>query len=390
MKTLFRNQSIKVSILFLLLSVLPSPCLGARGENGVTDHEILLGQSCALSGPAQAVGIGMRAGLNAYFMKINAEDNGIHGRKIRLVSLDDRYEPYLAINNTRELIDEKKVFMLIGEVGTPTAKAVVPMAEREGIPFFGPLSGAEFLRNPFKRYVINIRGSYYQETEKLVQYLVDIKKLKRIACFYQNDEYGQAGLTGVVNALERRSLQLVARDTYERNTQAVKSALITINRARPEAVIMIGAYKPCAEFIILAKEIGMTDTIFCNLSFVGSETFSSELGAKGEGCIISQVATFPWNSSIPLVQEYTAAMKRYQPSEDLGFVSLEGYMVGKLFGLAAARVKGDLTREKLIDMIDTTAHFDLGGIRLEFGPNDHQGMDDIFLTVIRHGRIEAL
>jgi len=355
-------------------------------ENGVTDNEIILGQSCALSGPAEALGIGMRNGLNAYFSKIN-EQGGIHGRKIRLISRDDGYEPDKAIANTRELIGKENVFLLIGEVGTPTSKAVVPIAEKEKVPFFCPFTGAEFLRNPFKRYVINLRGSYFQEMEKLAQYLVDKKKLKTIACFYQNDGYGQAGLAGIQNALKKRSMELIATGTYERNTVAVKSATLSIRKARPDAIVMVGAYKPCAEFIKLAQKTGMGKTVFCNISFVGTEALRQELGDAGEGCIISQVVRFPWDKTIPIVQEYTNDMKKYQPEAKIGFVSLEGYMAGKLFYSIAELIEGDLTREKFLSAIEKKQTFDLGAVVLNFGPGDHQGMDEVFLTIIKGGKI---
>ena len=364
-------------------------CGNAFAEDGVTTSEIVLGQSCALTGPAQALGKGMRAGLNAYFAKVNAE-GGVNGRKIRLISKDDGYEPDRAIKNTAQLIQNDKVFLLVGEVGTPTSKAVVPILGQIQVPFFGPFTGAEFLRNPFKKYVINIRGSYYQEMEKLAQYLVDKKGLKKIACFYQNDSYGHAGLSGIKIALSKRGMELVATGTYERNTIAVKSSLLKIRRAKPDAVVMVGAYKPCGEFIKQAKKAGMTDTIYCNISFVGTEAFRKELGDAGEGCIISQVVRFPWDERVPLVKEYTAAMKKYQPNAKIGFVSLEGYMVGKLFCMVTREVKGDLTRESFIKAVGATGTFDLGGVHLEFGPNDHQGMDEVFLTVIRGGQVRPL
>ncbi len=375
--------------LFFVLMIVICVASAALGEDGITEQEIILGQSCALSGPAQALGTGMKVGLNAYFSKINVA-GGVQGRKINLISLDDGYEPYRAIKNTRTLIQKNKVFMLVGAVGTPTSKAVVPMAEKAGVPFFGPFTGAEFLRNPFKKYVINVRGSYYQEMEKIAQYVVDRLGKTRIACFYQNDGYGQAGLNGIKIALAKRSLELVSSGTYERNTVAVKSGLLTIKKSHPEAVIMVGAYKPCAEFIKLAKKIGMKDVVFCNISFVGTEALRKELGGDGEGCIISQVVTFPWNTDVPLVKEYIAAMGKYQPEEKIGFVSLEGYMVGKLFSMAAGSVRGELTHENLIRTIESEATFDLGGVNLQFGPDDHQGMDEVFLTIIRSGKIVPL
>lgn len=382
-----RSEMKKRFILLMILGVLFYG--NALAQEGVTDNEILLGQSCALTGPAQALGNGMRAGMTAYFKKINAE-GGINGRKIRLISKDDGYEPNRAIANTQTLIEKDRVFLLIGEVGTPTSKAVVPIAEKAKVPFFGPFTGAEFLRNPFKKYVINVRGSYYQEMERLAQYLVDKKGLKKIACFYQNDGYGQAGLSGIKIALKKRSMQLAGTGTYERNTVAVKSGLLSIKRSNPEAVIMVGAYKPCAEFIKLAKKVGMNKTVYCNISFVGTEALRKELGAAGEGCIISQVVKFPWDQSIQLVKDFHADMKKFQPDERPGFVSLEGYMVAKLFSMAAKSVKGNLTRESFIKTVDGVGRFDLGGVRLQFSSNDHQGMDEVFLTVIKGGKIDPL
>lgn len=361
----------------------------AGAEDGVTSTEILLGQSCALTGPAAALGTGMRAGLLACFSKYN-DGGGIDGRKIRLESRDDGYEPDRAINNTRDFIEKEKVFLLIGEVGTPTSKAVVPMAEKASVPFFGPFTGAEFLRKPFKRYVVNVRGSYYQEMEELARYLIDKKGLKKIACFYQNDGYGKAGLSGINIALANRSMALAATGTYERNTLAVKRGVLAIRKAKPDAVVMVGAYKPCAEFIKVAKKAGMKDTVFCNISFVGTAALIEELKETGEGCIISQVVKFPWDTSVGLVEEYQAAMKKYQPAEKIGFVSLEGYMVGKLFCMAAQKVNGDLTREKFIDAVQRTKTFDLGDVIPKFSSSDHQGMDEVFLTVIEGGKIKPL
>lgn len=375
-------------ILMIPLFILVA-CGFAFAESGVTGNEILLGQSCALSGPAEALGIGMRSGLNAYFSKIN-ERGGINGRRIRLISRDDSYEPDKAIVNTRTLIEKENVFLLIGAVGTPTSKAVVPIAEKAKVPFFCPFTGAEFLRNPFKKYVINLRGSYFQETEKLAQYLIDKKKVKNIACFYQNDDYGLAGLEGIQNALAKRKMELVATGSYERNTVAVKSAILSIRKARPDAIVMVGAYKPCAEFIKLSRKTGMGKTVFCNISFVGTEALQQELGDAGEGCIISQVVILPWDDTIPIVQEYIDDMKKYQPEAKIGFVSLEGYMAGKLFCAVSESVEGDLTRENFLSAIEKKKEFDLGGVVLQFGPGDHQGMDEVFLTIIKGGKIVSI
>lgn len=355
-------------------------------------EEIVLGQSCALSGPTAALGRAMRDGIAAYLLKLQKE-GGIRGKTVRLITKDDGYEPEKAIKNTRELIEEEKVFLLIGEVGTPTSNAVLGIAEEHKIPFFAPFTGAEGLRNPVKPHVIHLRASYYQEMEKLASYLVDKKKLTRIACFYQNDAYGQTGLAGIQKALARRKLELVATGNYERNTLGVKVAVLEIRKGNPEAIVMVGAYAPCAEFIKLAKRLGMKDTLFCNISFVGTEALKEALGEDGEGVIISQVVVFPWDQSIPLVREYTAGMTEYQkenPEATIGFVSLEGYMAAKLFHKIAEAVKGELTREAFLQTLHEVKEFDLGGIKLVYGPQDHQGLDEVFLTVIQGGAILPL
>ena len=374
--------------IFLIISVLFLPEI-AVAEEGISPESITVGQSCALSGPAQDLGINMRAGIEAYFAKINAS-GGINGRKIILISKDDGYEPAEAINNTRELIENDRVFLLIGEVGTPTSQAVVPIAEKANIPFVGPFTGAEFLRNPYKKYVVNVRGSYYQEMEKLAQYLVDQKGLKKIACFYQNDGYGQAGLGGIEIALKKRGMTLVSTGTYERNTVAVKGGLLNIRKTSPDAVVMVGAYKPCAEFIKLAKQVGMRDTVFANISFVGTNSLAKELGKEGDGTIISQVVNFPNDDSVALVKEYKENLKKYQPQFTPGFVSLEGYMVGKLFAMVTASFPGEPTREGFIRTVQEKGTFDLGGVVLQYGPRDNQGMDEIFLTIIEDGQVKPL
>jgi branched-chain amino acid transport system substrate-binding protein len=348
---------------------------------GEPDNTILLGQSAAMSGPAKNLGIELRAGFLAAFSRVNGS-GGIRGKEIRLLTLDDGYEPDRAIKNTNELIEEDQVFMLVGEVGTPTAKAVVPIIEKRRIPFFAPFTGAEFLRAPSRKYVINVRASYFQEMEKLASYLVDQKKLKRIACFYQNDSYGFSGLAGIQKALARRGMMLVSQGSYERNTVAVMGGIRDIFQEEPEAIILVGAYAACAEFIKLSKTKYGDATIFCNISFVGTESLKDTLGAYGENVIVSQVVPYPRDTTIPLIQEYTDAMVKYQHDAPISFVTLEGYIAGKLFAEIALAVKGDLTREKFISTMREVGSFDLGGIVLTFAEDDHQGLDSIYLTTI--------
>lgn len=348
---------------------------------GVSASVVRFGQSAAFDGPAGALGSGMRVGLMAAFAEANAR-GGVRGLTLELAGYDDGYEPEATIVNTRRLIAEDGVFALIGAVGTPTSAAAVPIAAEAGVPFVGPFTGAEFLRERSNGHVINVRASYFQETEELVERLTADLGITRIAAFYQDDSYGRAGLAGIQRALDKRGMQLAGEGTYERNTTAVRQGLLAIRRAEPEAVIMIGAYRPCAEFIKLARQIKL-DAVFANVSFVGSEALQQELGEAGTGVLISQVVPLPWDSSVPLVAAYQRALAAYDPSAKPGFISLEGYMVGRVAIAAIERIPGEVTREAFLRAVAGSGPIDLGGVTLEYGDGDNQGMDQVFLTMIQ-------
>lgn len=350
-------------------------------ENGITSDKIVLGQSAAFEGPASALGLGMRLGLQAAFKEVNS-NGGINGRSIELITYNDGYEPEKAIANIKTLIEEDKVFALIGSVGTPTSKASQPIAKTANVPFIGPFTGAGFLRDPSNNNnVVNVRGSYDQETEEWIKHLTEDIGAKRIAILYQDDSFGRAGLSGVEKAMERRGLKLAAKGTYERNTVAVKSALLTIRKAKPDAVVMVGSYKPIAAFVKLAKRVKMKST-FVTISFVGSEALAAELGDIGKGVVITQVVPLPSDSSLPLIAQYQAALKALDGTAKPGFVSLEGYLVGRLMTKALLQIKGEVTRENLVATIQRVGTFDLGGVTLEYGSEDNQGMDTVYLSVI--------
>jgi branched-chain amino acid transport system substrate-binding protein len=353
----------------------------ARAEPGVFDDRIVFGQSAAFDGPAAALGLGMREGILAAFNEANA-GGGVNGHKLELVSYDDGYEPEKAIANTKRLIGEDTVFALVGEVGTPTSNAVQPIATEAGVPFIGPFTGAAFLRDPSLKNVINIRGSYGQETEAWIEHLTKDLGISKIAILYQDDTFGRAGLAGVQKAMDKRGMKLVAEGTYERNTTAVKTALLAIRAANPEAVVMVGAYKPCAEFIKLARKLKL-DAVFVNISFVGSNALAKELGPDGKGVVVTQVVPFPEDTSIPLVARYQKALKAANANAEVGFVSLEGYMVGQLVIQALQKLQGPVTRDGLLSTIKQVGTFDVGGVTLSYGPEDNQGMDQVFLTVIQ-------
>jgi branched-chain amino acid transport system substrate-binding protein len=367
-----------------LLAALP-----ASAENGVSADKIVFGQAAALDGPAAALGQGMRDGLLAAFGEVN-KAGGVKGHKLDLISVDDGYEPGKSIDAAKKLINDDKVFALVGSVGTPTSAAVQPIATEAGVPFIGAFTGAEFLRDPYKPGVVNVRASYFQETETMVDHLTKDLGVTRIAIFYQDDAFGQAGLAGVKRALDKRHMTLAAEGTYERNTTAVKGALLSIMKGKPEAVIMIGAYQPCAAFIKLAHQVKL-DATFVNISFVGSDALAKELGPDGAGVVITQVVPLPEDTSIDLVKRYQTALKASKPDAKPGFVSLEGYMVGRLVIAALEKAQGEITRKALLEAITNTGTFDLGGVKLEYSASSNRGSSQVFLTVLQpDGTFKAL
>jgi branched-chain amino acid transport system substrate-binding protein len=352
----------------------------ARAEDGVFVDKIVFGQVAALEGPAQALGQGMREGILAAFGEVNRA-GGIKGRKLELTSLDDGYEPEKTIEATKKLIGEEKVFALVGAVGTPTSKAGQPIATDARVPFIGPFTGAEFLRSPYNRYVVNVRSSYFQETEAWIEHLTKDLGISKIAILYQDDAFGLAGLQGVKIALAKRNMALVASGSFKRNTTAIKSALLDIMKGQPQAVVTVGPYKPIAEFVRIAHQQKFNPT-FVAISFVGSDALAREMGSHGAGVVISQVVPFPWDSSIPVVSAYQQAMRALNADGKPGFVSLEGYIVGRLVAETLRRMPEEPTREGFLTVI-AKGGFDFGGIKLNYTPIRNQGMDEVFFTVLQ-------
>ena len=351
-----------------------------RAEDGVSKDSILFGQVAALNGPAQALGQGMREGILAAFEEANRA-GGINGRKFELKSIDDSYEPEKTIEATNKAIKEDKVFALVGAVGTPTSRAGQPIATAAKVPFIGPFTGAEFLRNPFNRYVVNIRASYFQETEAWVEHLTNDLGVTRIAILYQDDAFGLSGLAGVKKAMEKRNLSLVAEGTFKRNTIAIKSALLEIMKSQPQAVVTVGPYKPIATFIKLARQLKV-DATFVAISFVGSDSLAQELGSEGAGVVVSQVVPFPGDKSLPVVASYHSALAAVNEKSKPGFVSLEGYLAGRLVVEAIRRIPGEPTREAFLDAIEREP-FDLGGMKLTFSATQNQGSNQVYFTVLQ-------
>ncbi len=377
----------------LLRTLLTATILGAIGqrghaEDGITATSVKLGQSAALSGPAAALGTAMKAGMEAAFAEVN-KTGGVAGRTITLTSIDDGYDPDRCVDATVKLIDEQKVFALVGYVGTPTGKAALPVVSELKVPLIGLFTGAGLFRTPVNPYVFNLRASYDNETEVLVEHLTKDLGAKKIAVFYQNDSFGQAGLSGTEKALTKRSMTLAAKGTFERNTVAVKTGLATLLAGAPDAVVMVGPYKPIASFVQEARAAGLSVPL-ATISFVGTENLIAELGATADGLVISQVVPSPDDTTIPVVKSYRDAIAAHVAEAKPSYVGLEGYVSARLFIEGLKHVSGDPTRAGLQAALDGLTEVDLGGMKLGFSKTSHQASDAVFLTQVAAGKAKAV
>ncbi len=373
-----------------------------RGAHGVTDTVVRLGSSLALSGHASYLGTQTLRGALCYLNHIN-EQGGVWGRRIELISYDDSYDPPRCLANTQKLIIDDNVFSLFCYVGTPTTVKILPLIEDARIPLLGTFTGANALREPFNRYVINIRASYYQETAAAVRHMVKDLKLSRIAVFYQYDAYGFDGLTGTELALKEFGLEPVARGSYVRGTMDVEEGLARIERSGAEAVVMIGTYDPCSKFIQLAGEHGYTP-MFYTVSFVGAEELARRLGEGGDPVVVMSQVVPPSEaaprdgligSDPPPVQgiaaEYVRLLAQYYPDDKPNSVGLEGFINARILVEGLKLAGRDLTREGFISALESIRDFTLGpGTVVSFGPENHQGMERVYFTRFMDGRFRVL
>lgn len=345
--------------------------------------KIVLGQSCALSGPAAQLGLQFQRGAKLFFDKLNSK-GGVNGRTIELVSVDDGYEPDRCKSNTEKLIRDD-AFALFGYIGTPTSLAALPIATASKVPFLFPFTGAQALREPFNRYAFHVRASYFDETAKIVNQLFAVG-MRKIAVFHQNDSYGQAGLTGVQRALSALQSKPVATGTVERNTVDVAASVKAIVPSQPEAIVQISAYKSCAAFIREARKAGFGGQ-FCNVSFVGTQALATELGADARGVVVSQVMPYPFAPVSALSGEFLQAINAVKEVEP-NYSTMEGFVAAKVFAKGLERAGKDVSREGLIAGLENLHDVDLGSFFVDFNARKHTGSSYVDMTILtQDGRV---
>lgn len=360
-------------------------CVGAA-EVGLTDTSITIGMTAPLSGPNGAYGMDMKDVITAYFKQVN-DAGGVNGRKLELVAMDDGYETDRAVANTKTLINDKKVFAMVASYGSsPTTAAMNDAFGPAKVPLIGTISGADSIRqspkdNPNNRYMFNVRASYANETEAIINQLVGLG-LKNIAVFYQNDGFGKSGLDGVIAALKKHNQAPSAIATVERNSLDVSQAVQTISKTSPQAVVMVTLYKPTAEFVRQMKKANQHPQ-FMTLSPVGADLLAKELGDEARGIGISQVMPYPWNDTTPMVRDYQKLLGK---QGKFSYYGIEAYAMAKVLvdGIRKSGAK-DISREKLVSTLESMQNHDLGGYRVSYSASERLGSRFVDLSVIGNG-----
>jgi len=353
-------------------------------EPGVTNDAITLGQTTALSGPLGDLGQEVLKGSKAYFDALNAR-GGINGRKIVLISKDDAYDPKKTVENVEAFIAGGETFALFGTFGTPNNEALIPVALKAGMPVLMPYTGAPSIRKPELVGVFNLRASYADEAEKLIQYLTTIG-FKKIGIAYQNNSFGKEVLTAATAALEQRQLKPVAAVSVENNASDAAAAATKLLAAQPDALVLGLAGKPTIEVIKNVNQSRKGLQMYA-LSVLATAGNLKALGNDGSGVAISQVVPFPSNTVMPLVRDYQQAMKAAGVNE-FSHLSLEGYLNARVVAEGIRRAGRNLSRESLITSLQSINRMDMGGMEIGFGKGASSASKFVELTVINsQGRL---
>jgi branched-chain amino acid transport system substrate-binding protein len=355
----------------------------AMSSQTVVGDEIVLGQTTTLTGILAQQGQANSASSRAYFDQVNAQ-GGIHGRKIRLITLDDGYNAEKAVANVRQIIEKEDPVALFGIIGTPATTAIMPIVDAVGIVNFAPYTGSEALRQLSSRWLYHVRAGYSDETAKIVDHIA-LRGIKDIGAVYQNNAFGKESVANLERILAERKLKLSVSAPIANDFKDVDNAVKTISAASPKTVLLITAGQPTVEFI-KAYNKQVTGTQYFALSVMSSQASINALGKDGVGVVVSQVAPFPFSGTSPLVREYQKLMAA-NGIKELSYSSIEGFVNAKIMVEALRRAGKNLTREKLAEALDSMRKVDIGGHVVNFSKDNHQGLREVDLTVIsKEGR----
>ena len=366
----------------LVAGAATATCALAQQVPGVSATRVVFGQSAPLTGANAELGTDIRNGALAYFARVNAA-GGVHGRKIELLTADDANQVPRADANTKKLVEEDSVFALFGYASATLSRPALPIVAKHGVPFLAPFTGADPMR-VFNKYVYNVRGSYADELEKVVDHFVPLG-VKRFSIVYYDDVIGRENHTAVARALKQRNLEAVSVASFkDRAKPDIEAGVKSVAAGTPDVVILTTLYKASSDFIKLARKSGLPAQMASN-SFPGASPLAKELGKDGAGVIVATVVPPPTKRSLPIVQEYQAAIEKQLGKKEYSFSSLESYIGAKVAVEALRRAGPKLTRESFMRALDSMANFDTGGYVVSFSPTNHNGSSFVELTVIGAG-----
>ena len=341
--------------------------LGARAAG---EAELRIGSSAALSGPAAQLGLRYHAGIRAHLDLLN-QLGGIQGQKVLLDLRDDGYEPDRAEVNTRQLVEDPRVLLLFGYVGTPTSRVALPYLKRHGISFLGAYTGAGMLYEPGPGRIFSVRASYADESMALATAMKQ-DGVQRFNVLLQADLFGRAGLEAMREAAQTLKLGLQASATVRRNSTQVDEALDSlISREPADAVFMISTYETCAAFIRQARARGYKGRFYL-LSFVGLEPLKESLLGDMRLVRVGQVVPDPHDTSLPVVAAYQKAMLA-RGDRQFDSISLEGYIAARVLSEGLRRAKAPVSRDSLQQALAHLGELDLGGFKLRYQEDSHRG-----------------
>ena len=370
---------------FILISLLAAISNSHAQSPGVTDKEIVIGSCAALEGPSSFLGRETVAGAETYFHLVN-DQGGVGGRKLRLVSFDDSYDPAKAQGCWDKLMAEK-IFAAGFFVGTPTAVKYVPLAESERIPLVGLFTGAQTLYAPLRHWVINVRASYGDETRAQIDGMWNALHFRKFGVIYPDDAFGAAVLEGVRAALKAYGAAPVEIASYVRQTTRVGDAIDKVRAANPDAVIVVGPSNTVAPILKTAHAKDWKP-LFVTVSFVGTDELTQQAGADAEGAVITQVVPPYYLTNLKTVALYRRSLQDFMPSARPNFVSFEGFVDAIVMVEGLKNAGKEPTREGLIRAIESIHDRDIGlgpDLKLDYSAKNHKGFDHVIPTVVRGG-----
>lgn len=375
----------KRCVLGMLLSLaLLAPWGVLRASPGVTDSEIVIGQSLGLTGPLAAMAPELVNIAKTYIDGVNAQ-GGVHGRRIRMVTEDDGYKPENSVRLVGKMIAQDHVFALANLTGTANVGAVLPLLAKENppVPLISPFTGADLLREPPINHVFNVRASYGDEVEKLVQHLTTLG-VQRISVLWMNNGFGKDGLAGARKSMEKRGLKLHSDAPIQADSSDVQQAVQILSATEPDAIIMITAGAPTVAFIKAYRKVSRAAR-FYTTSVMGSQSTIQALGPDGIGVVVTSVVPFPWSQSMPVAREYREVLKKAGMEATVSFIGLETFINAKVMVEGLRRAGRDLTRPRFIQAMESMQRFDVGGFEVDFGKGARQGSRFVDLTIIDAG-----